>query len=57
MLRIGSGAERKYKEFIEAGIEDKGIWKDVKGQSILGSEVADHLKLYYTTISRIVNDK
>jgi hypothetical protein len=29
----------------------------VKGQSILGSDVADHLKLYYTTISRIVNDK
>lgn len=113
-------AERKYKEFVEAGIGEKGIWEDVKGQSILGSEefvekligyikghedikeipksqryinrpalkeifkkenllnkkdrnklikkaineysysqkeVADYLRLYYTTISRIVNDK
>ena len=113
-------AEKKYKEFVEAGIGEKGIWKSVKGQSILGSdefvekligyvkghednkeipksqryinrpvlkeilkkeillnrkdrnkqikeainrygysqkEVADYLELYYTTISRIVNDK
>lgn len=111
---------KKYKEFIEAGIGEKGIWEAVKGQSILGSdefvekligyvkgyedikeipksqryinrpalkeilnkemllnrkdrnkqikdavnrysysqkEVADYLGLYYTTISRIVNDK
>ena len=113
-------AERKYKEFVEAGIGEKGIWRSVKGQSILGSdefvekligyvrghednkeiprsqryvnrpalekifkkeilsnrkvrnsrikeavnrygysqkEVADYLELYYTTISRIVNEK
>ncbi|MDP3296369.1 MAG: transposase [Thermodesulfovibrionia bacterium] len=113
-------AERKYKGFIEAGIGEKRIWEDVKGQSILGSdefvekligyvkghedikeipksqryinrpalkeifkeemllnrkdrnkqikeainrygysqkEIADYLELYYTTISRIVNDK
>ena len=113
-------AEKKYKEFIEAGMGEKGIWRSVKGQSILGSdefvekligyvkghedikeipksqryinrpalkeilkkgillnkkdrnkqikeainrygysqkEVADYLGLYYTTISRIVNDK
>ena len=113
-------AEKKYKEFVEAGIGEKGIWRSVKGQSILGSdefvekligyvkghednkeipksqryinrpvlkeilkkeillnrkdrnkqikeainrygysqkEVADYLELYYTTISRIVNDK
>jgi len=113
-------AEKQYKEFIGAGISTKGIWTEVKGQSILGSnefaeklnryikghedikeipksqrylnrpalkdivkkemlwnkkdrnkqikeavnrygysqkEVADSLGLYYTTISRIVNDK
>jgi REP element-mobilizing transposase RayT len=113
-------AERRYREFVEAGIGEKGIWEDVKGQNILGSEefverlsghikghedikeipksqrcinrpalkeifkkevllnkkgrnkqikeavnrysysqkeVADYLGLYYTTISRIVNDK
>ncbi len=113
-------AEREYKGFIEAGIGEKRIWEDVKGQSILGSdefvekligyikghedikeipksqryinrpalkeilkkeillnrkdrnkqikeainrygysqkEIADYLELYYTTISRIVNDK
>ncbi len=31
-------AERKYREFVEAGIGGKRIWKDVKGQSILGKE-------------------
>ncbi|MDP3296251.1 MAG: transposase [Thermodesulfovibrionia bacterium] len=113
-------AEKKYKEFVEAGIGEKEIWKSVKGQSILGSdefveklikyvrghednkeiprsqryvnrptlekifkedvlsnrkvrnsrikeavnrygysqkEIADYLELYYTTISRIVNEK
>jgi hypothetical protein len=113
-------AEKKYKDFVEAGIGEKEIWKGVKGQSILGSdefvekligyvrgyednkeipksqryvnrpalekifkkevlsnrkernshikeavnrygysqkEVADYLELYYTTISRIVNEK
>ena len=113
-------AEKRYKEFVGAKIGEKGIWKDVKGQSILGSdkfvekltgyikghedikeipksqryinrpalkeifiremllnkrnrnihikeavnkygysqkEVADYLGLYYTTISRIVNNK
>lgn len=113
-------AEKQYRKFIAGGIRTKGIWTDVKGQSILGSdafaeklyryikgyediqeiprsqrylnrpalkdimknervwnnkdrnnqikeavnrygysqkEVADALGLYYTTISRIVNDK
>ena len=31
-------AERKYSEFTEAGIGGKVIWKDVKGQCILGEE-------------------
>ncbi|MDI6800838.1 MAG: transposase [Thermodesulfovibrionales bacterium] len=113
-------AEKKYREFVQAGTGDKGIWEEVKGQSILGredfvekligyikehkdikeipksqryinrpalkeilnkgmllnkkdrnkrikeaineygyshKEIADYLGLYYTTISRIVNDK
>ncbi|MBI5195802.1 MAG: transposase [Nitrospirae bacterium] len=113
-------AEKKYREFVEAGTGEKTIWEDIKGQSILGSnefvenligyvkghedikeipkcqrhinrpalkeifnkeislnkkyrnkhikeavnkfgytqkEVADSLGLFYTTISRIVNDK
>lgn len=31
-------AEKKYREFVEAGIGIKNIWEDVKGQSILGEE-------------------
>jgi REP element-mobilizing transposase RayT len=31
-------AEKKYREFVQAGIGSKGIWKEVKGQSILGGE-------------------
>ncbi len=31
-------AEKKYREFIEAGIGAKSVWKEVKGQSILGEE-------------------
>src|SRR4030067_3428811 len=31
-------AEKKYKEFVEAGIGEKETWKSVKGQSILGSD-------------------
>jgi len=31
-------AEKKYEEFVEAGIGEKGIWEDVKGQSILGND-------------------
>jgi putative transposase len=31
-------AEKKYREFVQAGMGGKGIWKDVKGQSILGRE-------------------
>lgn len=31
-------AERRYREFVEAGIGPKGIWKSVKYQSILGSD-------------------
>lgn len=31
-------AEAKYKEYVEAGIRERGIWKEVRGQSILGEE-------------------
>jgi REP element-mobilizing transposase RayT len=31
-------AEEKYKEFVYAGINKESIWKEVKGQSILGEE-------------------
>ena len=44
-------AERKYSEFTEAGIGGKVIWKDVKGQCILGEEeftegLMDYIKGY-----------
>ncbi len=44
-------AERKYSEFIEAGIGGKVIWKDVRGQCILGEEeftegLMDYIKGY-----------
>jgi hypothetical protein len=31
-------AEKRYREFVEAGIGEKTMWKKVKGQSILGGE-------------------
>lgn len=31
-------AEKRYKEFIKAGIGEKGIWENVRGQSILGED-------------------
>ena len=31
-------AEEKYKEFVYAGMNGEKIWKEVKGQSILGEE-------------------
>lgn len=31
-------AEKKYKEFVYAGIGGEKIWKEVKGQSVLGKE-------------------
>lgn len=31
-------AENKYKEFVVAGIGNNGIWKKVKGQSLLGDD-------------------
>ncbi|GBE06147.1 MAG TPA: helix-turn-helix domain-containing protein [Nitrospirae bacterium] len=31
-------AEKEYREFVKAGIGEKGIWKNIKGQSILGEE-------------------
>lgn len=31
-------AEERYREFVQAGIGEKGLWKEVKGQSILGQE-------------------
>ncbi len=40
-------AERKYKEFVRAGIGKEGIWEGIKGQSILGSdEFAEKLTKY-----------
>ncbi len=44
-------AERKYSEFVEAGIGGKVIWKDVRGQCILGKEefaegLMDYIKGY-----------
>jgi putative transposase len=32
----GKKAENKYREFVNAGIKGKGIWKEVRGQSVLG---------------------
>jgi putative transposase len=29
-------AEKKYREFVAAGIQERGIWKEVRGQSVLG---------------------
>lgn len=31
-------AERNYQEFVKAGVHQKGIWKEVRGQSILGED-------------------
>lgn len=31
-------AEKEYREFVEAGIGEKGIWRELKGQSVLGRE-------------------
>jgi REP-associated tyrosine transposase len=31
-------SEKKYSEFVMAGIDEEKIWKDVKGQSILGQD-------------------
>lgn len=44
-------AEKKYSEFVEDGMGGKVIWKDVKGQSILGEEeftegLMDYIKGY-----------
>jgi len=44
-------AERNYREFVEAGIGGKVIWKDVKGQCMLGKEefvesLIDYVKGY-----------
>jgi putative transposase len=32
-------AEKKYREFVDAGIAEGKLWEQVKGQSILGEEV------------------
>jgi putative transposase len=29
-------AEKKYREFVAAGIQEKGMWQEVRGQSIMG---------------------
>jgi len=44
-------AQKKYKEFVKAGIGGERIWKEVKGQSILGKEdfvesLIDYVKGY-----------
>jgi hypothetical protein len=44
-------AERSYREFVQAGIGEKDLWKDVQGQSILGAEgfgetLLDYVKGY-----------
>ncbi len=49
--RRKSLAAKKYREFVEAGIGGEIIWKDVKGQSILGKEdfvesLIDYVKGY-----------
>jgi REP element-mobilizing transposase RayT len=31
-------AKQKYREFVKAGIAGKNIWKDIKGQSLLGKD-------------------
>lgn len=40
-------AWRKYREFVEAGIGVEGIWKEVKGQGILGKEEFKERALRY----------
>ena len=32
-------AEKKYREFVTAGIQENGIWKEVRGQSVLGEGI------------------
>ncbi len=44
-------AEKAYREFVHAGIGEKDIWKDLKGQSILGEDgfvesLLDYVKGY-----------
>jgi putative transposase len=44
-------AERKYRDFVKAGIGVKNIWKEVKGQCILGGQdlvkvLIDYIKRY-----------
>lgn len=40
-------AEKKYMEFVEAGKGEKGMWKSVKGQSVLGeNEFVERLIRY-----------
>jgi REP element-mobilizing transposase RayT len=34
-----SQAEKGYREFVSAGIKQKGIWGEVRGQSILGEDI------------------
>ncbi len=49
--KIKKQAEKKYREFVEAGIGEKTIWQDVKGQCLLGEEefaesLIDYVKGY-----------
>lgn len=40
-------AEKKYREFVEAGIGGEGIWKEAKGQGILGKKEFKEKQLRY----------
>jgi len=47
-------AEKRYREFVAAGIKEKGIWKEVRGQSILGDNIffeklLDHVRAHEET--------
>jgi len=44
-------AEKRYREFVAAGIREKGLWKEVRGQSILGEgayfeKILAHIKAH-----------
>jgi putative transposase len=47
-------AEKKYREFVAAGVRGKGMWQEVKGQSILGEntffeKLLAHIKAHEET--------
>ncbi len=40
-------AKRRYREFVKAGIGEKGLWNEIQGQSILGEEGFVETLLHY----------